>query len=129
MKRFPIDFAVSVSVDGVVRDQRTLWFHQQTDPYPGGHRYEAVLSGTAALEFFGGLPQALAGRLDPDRAHHFLQQLYWTFEAPEKDIPCEFVLNTIDAVRATADTLWIGGECSPFVHAGGIHACHLPLPE
>ncbi len=115
MKRFPIDFTVSVSVDGVVHDQRTLWFHQQTEPYPGGHRYEAVLSGAAALEFFRGLPQDPAARLDRDRANRFLQQLYWTFEAPEDGIPWEFVLNTIDAVRATAGTLSIGGECSPFV--------------
>lgn len=115
MKRFPIDFTVSASVDCVARDPRTLWFHQQTEPYPGGHRYEVVLSGAAALEVFRELPQDLAGPLDRDRTNRFLQQLYWTFEAPEDGISWEFVLNTIDTVRATAGTLSIGGDCSPFV--------------
>ena len=117
MRRFPLDFTTSVSVDGVVRDQRTVWAHQQSDPYPGGHRYEAVICGPAALEHFRGLPHDLTGRLDSRAAHKFLQQLYWTFEAPEEGVAWEFVLNTIDHVEATIDTLRISGECSPFVRA------------
>ena len=117
MRRFPLDFTTSVSVDGIVRDQRTLWAHQQSDPYPGGHRYEAVLHGAAALKHFHGLPHDLTVRLDSRAAHKFLQDLYWTFEAPETGVLWEFVLNTIDRVQATTDTLHISGECSPFIRA------------
>ena len=44
-----------------------------------------------------------------------LQLVYMALEAPEEGIPWEFVLNTVDNVRTENDTVWIGGECSPFV--------------
>lgn len=115
MRRFAYDFTATVSVDGVVRDHRTIWAHQQDDPCPGGHRYEVVLAGRGAIEHLEGLPLDAKERLNGRRAHQFLQLICWALEVPEEGISWEFVLNTIDSVHTENDTVRISGECSPFV--------------
>jgi hypothetical protein len=41
--------------------------------------------------------------------------IYWSLGRRTAERPCEFVLNTIDTVETTDDTVLIAGECSPFV--------------
>jgi hypothetical protein len=117
MRRFNYDFSVSISVDGAIRDQRTIWAHQQDDPYPGGHRYEVVLQGGSTLDHLRGLPLDVTTRLPSDEAHTFLQRIYLTFDSPEEGIPWEFVLNTVDTVRTKDGAVLISGECSPFLRS------------
>ena len=66
-------------------------------------------------EYLRGLPLDAKERLEHVTANHLLQLVYMAFEATEEGIPWEFVLNTVDNVRTENDTVWIGGECSPFV--------------
>lgn len=117
MRRFNYDFTASVSIDGTARDQRTIWAHQQQDPYPGGHRYEVIFRGASVHEYLHGLPLDVTTRLDAATAHNLLERIRWALEAPEEAIAWEFVLNTIDAVQTTSDTVSISGECSPFVRS------------
>jgi hypothetical protein len=115
MRRVGFDFAVDVSVDGIRRDQRMIWVHPQDEPFPGGHRYEVRLHGAPALEYLRGQPCPVCSRLDKDDAGSFLNLIYWALEAPEPDVIFQFVLNTIDTVEVSGDTICITGECSPFI--------------
>jgi hypothetical protein len=117
MRRVGFDFAVDVSVDGIRRDQRMIWVHPQDEPFPGGHRYEVRLHGAPALEYLRGQPCPVRTRLDKGDANSFLNLIYWALEAPEPEVAFEFVLNTIDAVEVSGETICITGECSPFIRA------------
>jgi hypothetical protein len=115
MRRVGFDFAVDVNVDRIRRDQRTIWAHAQDDPCPGGHRYEVRFHGAAALEYLRGHPCPVRTRLGQGEAGSFLNLIYLALEAPEPDNPFEVVLNTVDAVEISGETICITGECSPFI--------------
>ena len=118
MRRFNFNFVVTISVDGVVRDQCTLWCHQQQEPDPGGHRYEATLQGMGVFAYLRSLPTQVAARLDAGVANDFLNRICSTFEvAGSAPPPWEFILNTVDRVQAAGDTVQIAGECSTFVRS------------
>jgi len=102
-------------VDGVLRDPVTLWFHEQSAPFPGGHRYEVLLCDPRTREFFSGLSLDVRSRLDSRTTEAFLQRLYWTFPAATEGGAWEFVLNTIDTVEEFDETIRVTGECSRFV--------------
>src|SRR5713101_1904137 len=111
--RFQPEFVVAVTVDGVARDPVTVWVHQQADPYPGGHRYEVVLRDPRAREHLSGLPLSARSRLDNRTANNFLQRIYWMFPVMTDAARWEYVLNTIDTVESSGDTIRVAGECSP----------------
>ena len=85
------------------------------DPYPGGHRYEVVYHSIAARELFRDFPSSVNSRLDGSTTNTFLHYIYWSLGRRTAEQPWEFVLNTIDTVETTDDTVRIAGECSPFV--------------
>ncbi|MBI3469559.1 MAG: hypothetical protein HY000_41690 [Planctomycetes bacterium] len=93
----------------------TIWAHQQSDPYPGGHRFEVVLRDGRTREFFSGLPVTAQSRLDSRTAHDFLQRVYWTFPAMTNTAHWDWVLNTVDTVESIGEIIRLTGECSPFV--------------
>jgi hypothetical protein len=113
---FKHPFTVTISVDGEPRDPLAFWHHFQDDPYPGGHRYEVVYHSTAARELFRDFPSGVSSRLDGSTTNTFLHYIYWSLGRRTAQQPCEFVLNTIDTVETSDDTVRIAGECSPFVH-------------
>jgi len=115
VSRFQPEFDVTVSVDGIERDPVTIWAHQQSDPYPGGHRFEVILRDARTSEFFAGLPFSVKSRLDNRTAHDFLQRIYWAFPTMTDIGHWDFVLNTIDTVERDDGTVRVKGECSPFV--------------
>src|SRR5208283_5314986 len=112
---FKHPFTVTISVDGEPRDPTVFWHHFQDDPYPGGHRYEVVYHSNAARELFGDFPSSVSSRLDRSTTNTFLHYIHWSFGRSTAEQPWEFVLNTIDTVETTDDTVRIAGECSPFV--------------
>ena len=112
---FKHPFTLAITVDGVPRDPGVFWQHYQDDPYPGGHRYEVVYHSAHARELFRDLPASASSRLDRSTTSTFLHYIYWSLGRQTAEQPWEFVLNTIDTVETTDDTVRIAGECSPFV--------------
>ena len=116
MRRANFDFTVTINVDGIVQDQRTIWVHEQRDPLPGGHHFEAVLQGASLSHYLRGLPPDVTSRCDARTANDFLHRLYAALEVPEGVPRFTFVLNTVDSVHTDGSVVRITGECSPYVH-------------
>jgi hypothetical protein len=112
---FKHPFTVTISVDSQARALDVFWHHFQDHPYPGGHRYEVVYHSDFARKLFSDFPSKVTRRLDRSTATWFLHYVYFSLGERKSEQPIEFVLNTIDSVETSDDTVRIAGECSPFV--------------
>jgi hypothetical protein len=112
---FP-DSDIELQVDGTPTELTVVWHHNQSDPYPGGHRYSLILRHEAAEQIADQLPEASQQRLDEGITNDFFNNFNILGIGRRSNPPrWRFVLNTIESVRRSQDAVFIEGICSPFV--------------
>lgn len=103
-----------LKVDGQVADARRLECHFQSDPFPGGHRYELTITDAETIayakkEFGNGVHQ-----IDEVKSRNLLSFLGGMKQIKiGRENPPQFWANTIADVEVSDDKLELKGICSP----------------
>jgi hypothetical protein len=106
-----------LTVDGQATDARRLECHFQSDPYPGGCRYELTIADAetvayAKKEFGNGIHR----HIGDDESRKFLSFLGGMKQIRiGRENPPQFWANTIDNLEISEDKLALNGICSPHV--------------
>jgi hypothetical protein len=107
-----------LNVDGQAADARRLECHFQSDPFPGGHRYELTITDAETLayakkEFGNGVHQ-----IDEIKSRNFLSFLDGMKQIKiGRENPPQFWANSIDNLEISEGQLLLKGICS--AHADG----------
>lgn len=114
MTRMPQLF--ELKVDGQAADARRLECHFQSDPFPGGHRYELTITDAETLayakrDFGNGVHQI--GEVKSRNLLSFLDGMKQIKIGREN--PPQFWANTIADIEVSDDKLVLNGTCSPHV--------------
>jgi hypothetical protein len=109
-----IQLKIDTIEEPILITQRML----QQRPYPGGHRYEAVLSGRREWgRWFRGVESQESPTWETQ------QQIFFAFDglAGDADAPpeikVEYLLNSVDLVQVGDDEVVVTGVCSEIVGA------------
>ena len=106
--------AFELKVDGQAADARRLECHFQSDPFPGGHRYELTITDAETIayakkEFGNGVHQI--GEVKSRNCLSFLSGIIQIKIGREN--PPQFWANTIANIEVSDDKLALNGICSP----------------
>ena len=107
-----------LEVDGQAADARRLECHFQSDPFPGGHRYELTITDAETVayankQFGNGVHQIGEGK----------SRIFLSFLGGKKQIkigrenPPQFWANTIAGIEVSDNKLVLNGICS--LHVDG----------
>jgi hypothetical protein len=105
---------VELLIDGIPTASSSAWWHHQTDPFPGGHRYwmRASTRGDHPKRM-GIAPGRNLGKSSANSLFNALHQAgaLW----PQPGAEPAWVLNTIEVVAVQGDVITLEGVCSQLV--------------
>lgn len=113
----PMPYPFELKVDGRAVDARRLECHFQSDPYPGGCRYELTIGDMETVahgkkEFGSGTHREIS----ESKSRNFFSFLDGMRQIKiGRENPPQFWANTIDDLEVFDEKLVLKGVCSPHV--------------
>lgn len=105
-----------LNVDGQAADARRLECHYQSDPFPGGHRYELTITDVETIAYAKKAFGNGVHQVGEDGSRNFLSFLGGMKQIRiGRENPPQFWANTIVGIDVSDDKLVLSGICSPHV--------------
>jgi hypothetical protein len=113
----PVPGALKLEIDGQEFPLAGIWYHPQSDPYPGGHEYHLRVSTDLAKEWMVPPNLTKTGQIDEQSQRSGLAWFYDLFIPFRMKgfVTFSHVLNTITKVKVSDAYLDFCGVCSPFI--------------
>ncbi len=103
---------MQLRIDEHLQNMSTIWVHHQSEPHPGGHQYELILSRDEAKAILDEPPAMRAEDLN-DKGRQILWLIGFEFFRSASEF--EFVLNTVEKLEINDEGVKVMGICSPFI--------------
>jgi hypothetical protein len=108
------DFQFEVQVDGEPHAPESVSPMFQADPFPGGHEYTCVISGSRLVKYLSYLDKSKSKVVSENEASRLLSSLGLVW-AEDQKARMSYFLNSIDEIDFDGERLRISGKCSPVI--------------
>jgi hypothetical protein len=108
------DIQFEVEVDGERRAPESVSPLFQADPFPGGHEYTCVISGSRLVKYLSYLDKSKSEVVSEDEASRLLSSLGLVW-AEDQKAPVSYFLNSVEKIDFDGTQLRISGVCSPII--------------
>ena len=108
------DFQFEVEVDGERQSPESVSPMFQADPFPGGHEYTCVISGSDLVKYLSYLDKSKSKVVSEDEASRLLSSLGLVWVEDQK-APMSYFLNSVEEIDFDGKQLRISGVCSPVI--------------
>jgi hypothetical protein len=105
----------SLNVDNETQNVRSLMFHIQDNPYPGGHRYSLRIQDQDVMHVLQDVGPGVYRDLSRSQSSSIMNRIFSIIGLKFVRGDFTYWVNTIDYLEVGNDTVLLQGRCSPQV--------------